>query len=92
MSQNDNTANGYEVVAIDEGPDVIDDGDPCERCGAERVAGESSWIVEYAHGGLKDVCSGCASKLEVGAVDEPTTRATYSKGLRFGVEEHPYNV
>ena len=72
MSGNEDSGsdqNGFEVVAIDRGPDVIDDGDPCQRCDAQRVAGEGSWIIEYAHGGLKEVCSACASKLEVGAID-----------------------
>lgn len=60
---------GYEVVAIDRGPDVIDDGDTCGRCGTERVAGESSWIVEYNNDMVRDACSQCVAELEVGAVD-----------------------
>jgi len=61
--------NGFTIVAIDKGPTVIDNGDPCSRCDARRTAGDLSYIIEYAHGELKDVCSDCACELEVGAVD-----------------------
>lgn len=71
---------GYEVLSIDDGPDVIDDGDPCERCGSCRLAGEGSWLVEYAHGGIKDVCSSCASELEPGAIDDPGCERVLTDG------------
>lgn len=72
--------NGYTVVQIDRGPDVIGEPDPCERCDARRVVGEGSWIIEYAHGAIIDVCSACASELEEDEIDKKRESKSVADG------------